>query len=1275
MSAVMLVSVTVPEMAKNETAMAEGNTDPPTFMENEPTITADSSLGGFITNAMKSEDIIEAGEQESDVQYSGDYGIEDVTFDTNTNTLSLFTWQIEDCTAVVGFYSDDGKRMYTSEKVKIPAENEVTTFDVDTTKLPESFLVEAYLINDQLMPLCNSYVYNKMTKEMQEILAKTVDDFDPELVVQIDETDDTNNFYVLSDNTILLDSNSETNTIVSADFETGTYVFGNIDDSMRNLAVGDIFSAATDLGVIAAEIQTITIDGDTATIVGTSDNEELFQFVKIDTSEMDPSLLDEYTVDMSAADEGVSLSDKSFDDTEIPADEDSLSGQETAEDHFASIGNLAPDTLAPKGEDQASVGLTAEPTFKIAEKKVGASGNGFSGKVNFVVSVPVEIKAEFYFSLGYSSFELKAGYAIKAKGSASISGELKIPLASIDFPIAGVFHLGLFPKFVVKGSVEVSVTYQKSFSAGFKWDTNTWELNKCDGLKLKVEDKLELNLEASFFIGLELDFKGYIISIKTCSISFPLDVGIKIKATLPIALLKVTDANGLESEGSFLHLVDVTTEEKPDTLYNCDAFVDISVDFHVKLSGELKIADYDWNPWKDKMSLKADIFEWTHNIGRFYLVVYPDSTGARKVEFGLWDSLKGKDFVLYKTTVKVYDKDKQPLSGAMISGNQATNNKGEVIYYCPPGTYDFTCSYNGEEKKKSVKVTNKKRTVNFIMGDPSSDPGGSDDPDDPYDPTDPNSPEAQESLKYLKWEENDEDGITITDCDQSAVKITIPREIDGKPVTSIGDSAFCNCRSLTFINIPGSVTSIGEGAFDGCESLTEITIPESVTSIGSTAFVKCINLITANIPDSVTIIECNAFGVCESITEITIPDGVTSIEDYAFGGCKSLTEITIPDSVTSIGDSAFSGCENLDSITILNPNCDIYYSSSTISGDYYGAIFNGTIYGYENSTAQEYAKKYGAKFVSLGAAPAASKTSQMPPMKTAPAEVEFTFTQEVPAADIYNFYVFADENAADLLSAENLLYIKQVQAAPDALSVEIPYILGGDYPDRVERLIRFESPDPGLVLDETSEDGTVSLIDYTGSAEELEIPAEMNGKPVTSIESGAFEGSSLVSVTVPESISSIGESAFAGCENLSTLTIQNPDCEIFDSAYTICNGFDEESGEPFFNGTIYGYEGSTAQAFAEKYGYSFEVLGETSDTDHKLGDLDGDGVIDSTDASSVLAEYAAIQTGAAPAVSTSVGDVNSDGFIDASDASDILQFYAYIQTGGTDSLSEFLRTR
>ena len=66
-------------------------------------------------------------------------------------------------------------------------------------------------------------------------------------------------------------------------------------------------------------------------------------------------------------------------------------------------------------------------------------------------------------------------------------------------------------------------------------------------------------------------------------------------------------------------------------------------------------------------------------------------------------------------------------------------------------------------------------------------------------------------------------------------------------VTSIGNSAFNECISLTSITIPDSVTSIGTYAFSGCRSLTSITIPDSVTSIGSYAFYNCKNLTTISL--------------------------------------------------------------------------------------------------------------------------------------------------------------------------------------------------------------------------------------------------------------------------------------------------------------------------------------------------------------------------------------------------------------------------------------------
>ena len=136
-------------------------------------------------------------------------------------------------------------------------------------------------------------------------------------------------------------------------------------------------------------------------------------------------------------------------------------------------------------------------------------------------------------------------------------------------------------------------------------------------------------------------------------------------------------------------------------------------------------------------------------------------------------------------------------------------------------------------------------------------------------------------------------------------------------VTSIGESAFERCTGLTSITIPNSVTSIGHFAFRDCTGLTSITIPDSVTSIGNSIFKGCRSLTSVTIPDSIKSIG-TAFSGCTGLTSITIPNSVTSIGDYAFSDCTGLTNITIPSSVTSIGNYVFKGCAGLTSITIPN---------------------------------------------------------------------------------------------------------------------------------------------------------------------------------------------------------------------------------------------------------------------------------------------------------------------------------------------------------------------
>ena len=152
-------------------------------------------------------------------------------------------------------------------------------------------------------------------------------------------------------------------------------------------------------------------------------------------------------------------------------------------------------------------------------------------------------------------------------------------------------------------------------------------------------------------------------------------------------------------------------------------------------------------------------------------------------------------------------------------------------------------------------------------------------------------------------------------------------------ITSIENNAFCNCTNLKKVNIPNSVTSIGSSAFSGCTGLTSITIPDSITSIGSSAFSECTGLTSITIPDSITIINRETFFGCADLTSVIIPNTVTKISYAAFSNCSGLTNITIPNSVTIIENYAFSNCSGLTSITIPNGVISIgYYAFGRCSG-------------------------------------------------------------------------------------------------------------------------------------------------------------------------------------------------------------------------------------------------------------------------------------------------------------------------------------------------------
>jgi len=203
-------------------------------------------------------------------------------------------------------------------------------------------------------------------------------------------------------------------------------------------------------------------------------------------------------------------------------------------------------------------------------------------------------------------------------------------------------------------------------------------------------------------------------------------------------------------------------------------------------------------------------------------------------------------------------------------------------------------------------------------------------------------------------------GYSAFDSCESLISVTIPDS-----VTCIDDRTFSSCTSLTSIEVsgnnknyssidgvlfnknksrlitypagktdskyvmPNSVISIDDDAFDSCINLKSVTIPNSVTSIDSGAFSNCISLTSIEVSgnnknysstDGVLFnkdkSELITYPAGKTDSEYAIPNSVTSIGNYAFACSTNLTSVSIPNSVTSIGYDTFEDCTSLTSVTI-----------------------------------------------------------------------------------------------------------------------------------------------------------------------------------------------------------------------------------------------------------------------------------------------------------------------------------------------------------------------
>ena len=322
--------------------------------------------------------------------------------------------------------------------------------------------------------------------------------------------------------------------------------------------------------------------------------------------------------------------------------------------------------------------------------------------------------------------------------------------------------------------------------------------------------------------------------------------------------------------------------------------------------------------------------------------------------------------------------------------------------------------------------------------------------------------------------------------------------------------------SLKKVTITGG--SIGEDVFYNCSSLTSVVIGDSVTRIGIQAFAYCSKMTSITIPDSVTSIGDYAFENCSSLTSVVIGDSVTSIGDYAFRNCSNLTSVVIGDSVTRIGPSAFYKCSNLTSVVIPDSVTSIgYYAFRDCSS------LKSVVIGDSVTSVGEYAFAYCSKMTSVVIGDSVTRIGEY-------AFVGCSKMTSVYITDIAAWckISFAASSANPLHYAGNLYLNNE------------------------------------LITDLVIPDGVTSIGNY------------------------AFRNcSSLTSVEIPDSVTSIGDSAFRGCSSLTEITLPfegaSKNATGYKAVFGYIFGYTTDSSSSTISGATYQYYDSSRYIYYHYY--------------------------------------------------------------------------------------------
>ena len=402
----------------------------------------------------------------------------------------------------------------------------------------------------------------------------------------------------------------------------------------------------------------------------------------------------------------------------------------------------------------------------------------------------------------------------------------------------------------------------------------------------------------------------------------------------------------------------------------------------------------------------------------------------------------------------------------------------------------------------------------------------------------PSQEEAVKSYLSCKWYEQYKHRVVWNIDNFPKTHCIEYTTTDNKPVTI----SAANLHSHTYENGKGIITftvpcTSFKGLDSGNERIVTFELPESVSAIAASAFAGCSSMTSFVIPEAVTAINASTFKGCSSLTELTIPQNLEEIGASAFENCTSLAKFEFPNKVTTINKSAFAGCVKLNNVLI-------HKGITTIGANAFAGCTGLTSLEFESATPPTI---QDTSFDSCNNLKITIPTDEASVKAYLASGWSDATLQKIPylldpanlPAGYWLEYTTTDNQPVQFKDS-NIFYSYYLNGKGVALSRKQITSFGG-FASGAARILTCALPESVSAIAASAFAGCSSMTSFV-------IP-----EAVTAINASTFKGcSSLTELTIPQNLEEIGASAFENCTSLAKFEFPNKVTTINKSAFAGC---------------------------------------------------------------------------------------------------------------------------